>query len=1023
MVWNVSREQVSKLVAVRRKITDLIDQTILQQLQDSLARQLGIGLLLYDDQGATLTRISQVFPLPENMLHKSLELFRFFYEINNYQPRTDFVDDRTIIGSYFCGLLKRTIVPLYFRGELMGVLCLLKLEENIDLRSLTQMFNSLQETIEQGTSYRDYLDADVLQPPRELFYTLDKIKQQIYSFFEAGWERAKYQESNQAPNGEFELIKSDLIIFTNPKGEIMHATTVTLQLLGYESATEMLGLNVIRNLILDSKERDQIIRGLAEDGELEWIDIQLEKKDGATIRGLLKVVPQRDEKKTVGYEFHVKVAKEFLVSSEAPSTEPQGFKIVSAPFEESRQTMSRGEESSKNEQVDTMIQSNLSAEIHESKLDPDKPIHVASVDQKTQEIFITYDGISEVLDRVAYPLICLDDKQEICIWNKSVEKIFEIPAASVLEMPLDKILLSSSVASWKEWLEKIQRTEPEIEFRPPQEIGILSSKGHIIRAQIALTKTLILQREFITVTIVEWEKEIPRTNLKRDKFLKSAYDSELDPLIITDNKENILHINSVALHFLEISDSRDIPANFKDFFVSQSHPAIDLAARSATQEEPTTIVAQLDSNFKQGAVIQIHARQVGGYDRYDHRVLWSLEEYEAKFSSDQEHAAPGIYPNYRQLEAIRPSCVQIHKEIKRIADDLNRLSEQLSGEETAVKSVASINKRFQNRIQGLRRMENALLHFTLQSEPHVTVLDLGVLLSQNQNQLRQDLRFPDTIQINWMLDSQIAKIEADPAHLLLLLQILLENALEALGDTGEIVVRTGSRYFSNSQLGWFPNVVEGEFVNLTVSDNGPGLSNEILHRLFEPFVTSKATPSDRGFGLAAVIGIVIQAKGFISVETQKDKGTTFHIFFPAKIEPSMRQRKATITAHNRTIEILLFEEKPSLTEQDVQILKTKGLDAIFAKNGPEALQILSERSDKIGMVVIDAELSAPIPIRSAEAVLNLSPQMPIIFTSKKYPQKNFLRFLQNTDSIWLKKPYTLAKLLQAIQEIQAKRQN
>lgn len=159
----------------------------------------------------------------------------------------------------------------------------------------------------------------------------------------------------------------------------------------------------------------------------------------------------------------------------------------------------------------------------------------------------------------------------------------------------------------------------------------------------------------------------------------------------------------------------------------------------------------------------------------------------------------------------------------------------------------------------------------------------GILINyliQDQAQLWRSTIRPN-IALNQELNP-IPAIQIDPTHIEQILMNLILNANDAIGNKkGEITLRTSSRHYDMEEIRrfiHFENTTDGEYVVLEVSDNGPGISTEVLGRIFDPFFSTKFT--GRGMGLAAVLGLVRYYNGWIKVTTEIDKGTNFQIGLP-----------------------------------------------------------------------------------------------------------------------------------------------
>jgi two-component system, cell cycle sensor histidine kinase and response regulator CckA len=142
--------------------------------------------------------------------------------------------------------------------------------------------------------------------------------------------------------------------------------------------------------------------------------------------------------------------------------------------------------------------------------------------------------------------------------------------------------------------------------------------------------------------------------------------------------------------------------------------------------------------------------------------------------------------------------------------------------------------------------------------------------------------------------SQPLHVHADESMLDQVLLNLVVNARDAVGASGAITIATDSRCFQRDQLRGYEDCTPGDYVMFSVTDNGCGISPEILPRIFEPFFTTKDTGKGTGLGLSIVYGVIHQHKGFVTVRSKLNEGTTFECWLPA--QPT-EAKPAAVTAN------------------------------------------------------------------------------------------------------------------------------
>ena len=155
-------------------------------------------------------------------------------------------------------------------------------------------------------------------------------------------------------------------------------------------------------------------------------------------------------------------------------------------------------------------------------------------------------------------------------------------------------------------------------------------------------------------------------------------------------------------------------------------------------------------------------------------------------------------------------------------------------------------------------------------------------------------------------------------------------------DGGIIRMTTVNIVLSEAECSRWPDVKPGDYVRLTFSDNGVGMSEEVVDHLFEPFFTTKPRGRGTGLGLSAIYGIIRQAGGFINVSSTPGKGTIFEICMPVTMRPIEREAPPSEKVEGGNETVLLVEDEDIVRFIGAEILKKLGYNLIEAANGREA---------------------------------------------------------------------------------------
>jgi two-component system cell cycle sensor histidine kinase/response regulator CckA len=207
----------------------------------------------------------------------------------------------------------------------------------------------------------------------------------------------------------------------------------------------------------------------------------------------------------------------------------------------------------------------------------------------------------------------------------------------------------------------------------------------------------------------------------------------------------------------------------------------------------------------------------------------------------------------------------------------------------------------------------------------------------------------EDIDLGWSPGPDLWSVMMDPSQISQILVNLCINARDAINDVGWVSIETKNITFDLDYCASHTDFIPGEFVQLSVSDNGCGMNREILDNIFEPFFTTKDVDKGTGLGLAMVYGIIKQNKGFINVFSEPGKGTSINIYFPRHggkiIETQEESTKEIPTGLGETI--LLVEDDLPILKLAQRILTKLGYMVLSAATPNEALDLAGKHLEKI----------------------------------------------------------------------------
>ncbi|HEY3926847.1 MAG TPA: PAS domain-containing protein [Candidatus Koribacter sp.] len=309
-----------------------------------------------------------------------------------------------------------------------------------------------------------------------------------------------------------------------------------------------------------------------------------------------------------------------------------------------------------------------------------------------------------------------------------------------------------------------------------------------------------------------------------------------------------------------------------------------------------------------------------------------------------------------------------------------------------------------------------LLAFSRKQILEPEVLDINHVV-KDLNKILPKLLGED-INIVTRLDPAVRRIKVDRGQLEQIVMNLAVNARDAMPKGGELVIDTRHAVVNAKYADAHRPMTPGEYMMLSVSDNGTGMDAATQARIFEPFFTTKERGRGTGLGLASVYGIVKQSGGFIWLTSELGKGTTFEICLPYAPETPLA-RPATSASkvssgHSETI--LLVEDETGLRTAVREFLGTQGYNVLSAGDAVEALRLAEQYQGTIDALLTDLVMPGMDGIELGKTVRSKYPKIRTLFMSGYHDRA---ADGLNPDAILLRKPCSLqviaAKLNDALQ--------
>jgi GAF domain-containing protein/CheY-like chemotaxis protein len=496
----------------------------------------------------------------------------------------------------------------------------------------------------------------------------------------------------------------------------------------------------------------------------------------------------------------------------------------------------------------------------------------------------------------------------------------------------------------------------------------------------------------------QWNRALLRPRLKVGESLSGVVAVTGEPLMVSD----------------QVSDPRLLPAH-----------------REAWRR--LGFRAYLGVPVKVGArvvgVLSVQTRQVGGFSPEDLTAATAFAS-QAAVALENSRLLQETRRAYEELAQTQGQLTQAQKmeAVGRlaggIAHDFNNLLTVIMGRtELLLRSLRPADPVH----QGIELVQKAagraadltrqLLAFSRKQVLQPTSLNLNGVIANLEQMLGRLIG--EDISLVMTLDPALGYVRADPSQVEQVIMNLVVNARDAMPQGGRLSIETTRVELDAAYVRRHPGASPGPHVMLAVGDTGVGMPSEVQAHIFEPFFTTKGPGKGTGLGLATVYGIVKQSEGYIEVNTEPGRGTTFRIYLPrideASALPGPKAALAQVPQGTETI--LLVEDEEAVRELARDILQANGYTVLDTQHGGEALLTCERHAGPIQLMVTDAVMPQMSGRELGERLAPLRPEMKVLYMSGYTDDAVVRHGVLDSGTAFLQKPFTPDMLARKVREV------
>jgi PAS domain S-box-containing protein len=498
----------------------------------------------------------------------------------------------------------------------------------------------------------------------------------------------------------------------------------------------------------------------------------------------------------------------------------------------------------------------------------------------------------------------------------------------------------------------------------------------------------------------------------RTAFFEAQVDSAPDGILVVDSTgKKILQNRRMAEVWKippELEQDKDDTPQIK-FVTGRTKNPQQFAEKVAYLYAHPTEISRDEIELIDGTMLDRYSAPVRGKDGKYYGRIWTFRDI-----TEQKRLEEHLRQS-QKMEAIGQLSGGV-------AHDFNNLLTAIMGHLGLLEGNPDITPEIAESLSEIGKAANRaatltsqLLAFSRRQILQSSDVDLNAVVENMTKMLRRLLGEDVAMQIDYASEPLI--VQGDPSMLEQVLLNLAVNARDAMAGGGTLRVVTRGALCLPPTSNRVEPAKSARFVHLAVSDTGSGIAPEILPRIFEPFFTTKEVGKGTGLGLATVFAIVQQHHGWIEVESEVGRGTTFHVFLP-RIASGPSAAAASVPAvapRGRGETILLVEDEPAVREMGTAALSRHGYLLLTANNGAEALDVWATHKGKISLLLTDLIMPGGMSgLELARQILRRDPGVRVIYTSG-YSAEIAGRDLPMKAGVnYLAKPYELNTLLQTV---------
>src|SRR3984893_5833348 len=618
--------------------------------------------------------------------------------------------------------------------------------------------------------------------------------------------------------------------------------------------------------------------------------------------------------------------------------------------------------------------------------------------------------IAEKLSQLASIIECSNDAiiihtldGTIVSWNVGAESVYGYSAGEVLGQPRKILLPDDQPDELRAILEQLKLGKRI----PLYETVHIRKDGQ--RIDVSMMISPVKDASETVVGAAAITRDISDRKKAEERFYK-AFNASPEPITIAnladgrfvDVNESFLHVTGFCRE--EVLGRTSLAMNFWDRTEDYGELVETLEARGSVRDMEINFLAKSGerrTGLNSAEVIDIAGQEciLAIFKDITERKTLEAKLRQAQKMESIGRLSGGIAHDFNNLLGVIIGYGSVLEERVEVDSDLR-------------KGVQEIKKAGQ-RDAALTRQ---LLAFSRQQVLEPKVLSLNTVVADIGKMLLRLIG--EDIELSTLLQSELGRVKADQGQIEQVIMNLAVNARDAMTRGGKLTIETCNVEVHETPAGLHSPTLPGRYISLAVTDTGVGMDKETQSHIFEPFFTTKEKDKGTGLGLSVVYGVVKQSGGYIWVQSEPGKGTTFKIYLPRVEEAVQRDnRQPPVKSLKGSETILLVEDEESLRALTRSLLVQSGYTVMETDNGARALEIARDYRGSIHLLLTDVVLPGIGGSVLAEEMAAQYPAVKVLYMSGYTDNAVAAQGVLEEGTFLLQKPFEPEALRNKVREV------